>query len=78
MDSRLLMLINMKSGTKSSKNNLLDAIDVFCKHGYTVTTYITQKANDAYEYLLNNQIEYDIHDNNPDILLHWQLHQIDV
>ena len=54
------MLINMKSGTKSSKNNLLGAIDVFCKYGYTVTTYITQKANDAYEYLLNNQIEYDI------------------
>lgn len=50
----------MKSGIKNSKNNLLDAIDVFCKNGYDVTTYVTQKRNDAYEYLMNNKVKYDI------------------
>lgn len=50
----------MKSGIKNSKNNLLDAIDVFCKNGYDVTTYVTQKRNDAYEYLMNNTVKYDI------------------
>jgi len=54
------MIINMKSGIKNSKNNLLDAIDVFCKNGYDVTTYVTQKRNDAYEYLMNNTVKYDI------------------
>ena len=57
---KILMIINMKSGVKNSKNNLLDAIDVFCKNGYDVTTYVTQKRNDAYEYLMNNKVKYDI------------------
>lgn len=57
---KILMIINMKSGIKNSKNNLLDAIDVFCKNGYDVTTYVTQKRNDAYEYLMNNKVKYDI------------------
>lgn len=57
---KLLMIINMKSGVKNSKNNLLDAIDVFSKNGYDVTTYVTQKRNDAYEYLKRNRIKYDI------------------
>ena len=46
---KLLMIINVHSGSKNSKNNLLEAIDVFCKHDYSVTTYIPQGVNDAYE-----------------------------
>lgn len=57
---KLLMIINAKSGVRNSKTHLIDAIDVFCKYGYTVTTYVTQKPNDAYEYLLKNEEKYDV------------------
>lgn len=56
----LLIIINKNSGVKNSKAHLLDAIDIFCKYGYTVTTYVTQKPNDAYDYLLKNEINYDV------------------
>ena len=58
--AKLLMIINNQSGVKNSKAGLLDAIDVFCEHGYDVTTYITQCKNDAYEYIRKNKIKYDI------------------
>ena len=54
------MIINIHSGLSNSKNHLLDALDVFCKNGYTVTTYITQAVNDAYEYLIKNKTKYEI------------------
>ncbi len=54
------MLINAHSGLKNSKAKLLDAIDVFCANGYEVSVYVTQAANDAYEYLKRNRIRYDI------------------
>ncbi|MBR4462745.1 MAG: YegS/Rv2252/BmrU family lipid kinase [Erysipelotrichaceae bacterium] len=57
---KLLMLINARSGMKNSKAKLLDAIDVFCAHGYAVTVYVTQAPNDAYEYLKHNKVRYDI------------------
>ena len=57
---KLLMLINARSGLKNSKAKLLDAIDVFCAHGYAVTVYVTQAPNDAYEYLKHNRIRYDV------------------
>lgn len=54
------MIINAKSGIKNSKANLLDVIDVFCRYGYTVTTYVTQRPNDAYKYIMENRIKYDL------------------
>ena len=57
---KLLMIINNNSGLKNSKAGLLDAIDVFCANGYSVTTYITQKQNDAYDYLMKNRIDYEV------------------
>ncbi len=57
---KLLMLINARSGMKNSKANLLSVIDIFCRNGYDVSVYVTQKHNDAYEYLMKNRIRYDI------------------
>ena len=57
---KLLMIINAHSGLKNSKAHLLDVIDLFCRNGYTVTTYVTQKKDDAREYLLKNRIPYDV------------------
>ena len=54
------MIINARSGTKNSKAHLLEVIDIFCRNGYTVTTYVTQKKDDAREYLLKNRIRYDV------------------
>lgn len=54
------MIINNHSGVKNSKAGLLDAIDVFCAHDFDVTTYITQKKNDAYEYIKKNKTKYEI------------------
>lgn len=54
------MLINLKSGLKKSKSQLLQAIDVFCSYGYEVQTYITQAKNDAYDYLMKRSDDYDI------------------
>ena len=57
---KLLMLINARSGLKNSKNRLVDVIDVFCSNGYDVTCYVTQKRNDAYDYLMRNRVRYDV------------------
>jgi len=57
---KLLLLINARSGTRNSKNHLLDAIDIFCQHGYDVTTYVTQSHNDANRYLKTCKVKYDI------------------
>lgn len=54
------MIINNQSGLRNSKVGLLDAMDVFCAHGYDVTTYITQRKNDAYEYIKKNKVKYEI------------------
>lgn len=57
---KLLMIINNHSGLKNSKQNLIDAMEVFCKNGYTITTYLTQGPNDACEYVRKNRNKYDI------------------
>lgn len=56
----MLMIINNHSGSWNSKNHLLDAIEIFCKNGYVVTTYITQGVNDACDYLIKNKVAYDV------------------
>ena len=57
---KLLMLINAKSGLKNSKAHLIDVLDIFCREGYEVTGYVTQRKNDAYEYLMKNEVKYDV------------------
>lgn len=54
------MLINNHSGLSNSKQHLLDAMEVFCKNGYTITTYLTQGVNDACEYLKKDKTKYDV------------------
>ena len=50
----------MHSGLKNSKNQLLDAMDVFSKNDYSITTYITQGIGDATNYLKKDKTKYDI------------------
>lgn len=57
---KLLMIINNHSGLKNSKVELIDAMEVFSKSGYEVTTYCTQGVNDAYNYLKKNKIKYEV------------------
>ncbi len=57
---KLLLLINAHSGVKNSKANLVSVIDIFCHHGYEVSAYVTQKQNDAYEYLMKSRVKYDV------------------
>lgn len=57
---KLLMLINAKSGLKNSKSNLLSVMDIFCRNGYDLSVYVTQKPNDAYEYLMKSRVKYDV------------------
>lgn len=54
------MIINTHSGLKNSKNQLLDAMEVFSKYGYSITTYVPQGVNDAYNYLKKDKTKYDI------------------
>ena len=54
------MLINAKSGLRNSKSDLLNVMDIFCRNGYDLSVYVTQKENDAYEYLMKNRIAYDV------------------
>ena len=54
------MIINNHSGLKNSKQQLLDAMEVFCKHGYSITTYLTQGVNDACNYLKKDKTKYEI------------------
>lgn len=54
------MIINMRSGLKNSKNQLLDAMNVFSKNDYSITTYITQGVGDATNYLKKNKTKYDV------------------
>ena len=57
---KLLMLINAHSGVRNSKAKLIDALDIFSAHGYDVSVYVTQKKNDAYDYLLKCKESYDV------------------
>lgn len=50
----------MKSGVKKSKEHLLEAMEVFSKNGYLITTYITQKTGDATEFLKKDKTKYEI------------------
>ncbi|MBR0419963.1 MAG: YegS/Rv2252/BmrU family lipid kinase [Erysipelotrichaceae bacterium] len=57
---KLLLLINPHSGLRNSKAKLIDVMDIFCAHGYNISVYVTQKKNDAYEYLMKSRTNYDL------------------
>lgn len=57
---KILMIINNHSGLKNSKHELLDAMEIFCKYGYTITTYLTQGVGDACDYIKKNKVKYDV------------------
>jgi len=57
---KVLTIINPSSGTWNSKLHIIDVLSVFSKHGYTVETYITQAAGDAYNHVKNIKTKYDI------------------
>ena len=57
---KVLLLINARSGLKNSKNHVVDVIDIFCKKGYEVSARVTQGENDAYNYLMDHQGQYDL------------------
>ena len=57
---KALMIINLHSGLKNSKSDVLDVIDVFCHYGYSVTTYVTQSKGDTFDYIHRNRISYDL------------------
>lgn len=54
------MIINNQSGLTNSKTSILDAMEVFCKNGYTITTYLTQGPNDACNYIKKDRNKYEI------------------
>lgn len=57
---KLLAILNPKSGLSSSKAQFIDALEVFSKYQYDVEVYITQRKNDAFDYLTKNKKKYDV------------------
>lgn len=57
---KMIMIVNPKSGIKNSKSQLVDAISVFNKYGHSTEIYITQFQNDAYYFLKNSKVKYDV------------------
>ena len=58
--TRLLLIINPKSGKGTIRSNLLEITDVFIKEGYDVTIYISQKVRDAREKVKKAARYYDL------------------
>ncbi len=56
----MLFVINPISGKMKLKNELLDVLDLFTKSGYQVEVFITQKAFDARDIVLERKGSYDI------------------
>lgn len=59
MSNKLLLIINPNSGKGNIKNSILKIIDTFVKDEWTVSVHTTQRANDAYEYVRDNGINFD-------------------
>ena len=57
--SRLLLIVNPKSGKMKMQNNLLSVVNIFSEAGYTVTVYPTKCRLDATEYAKIHAKEYD-------------------
>lgn len=59
MDKRLLIILNPHSGKGKIKTKILDIIDIFIKDGWNPYVYITQGANDAFEFVKEKGFEFD-------------------
>ncbi len=58
--SKLLFIVNPKSGKGQIKNHLLDILDYFTKAGYEPTVCITQKKGEATELVARKGLDYDL------------------
>lgn len=58
--TRLLLIINPKSGKGTIRSRLLEVTDIFIKEGYDVTIYISQKVGDAREKVERVARYYDL------------------
>ncbi len=58
--TRLLLIINPKSGKGTIRSRLLDVTDIFIKEGYDVTIYISQQRGDARHKVEKTARYYDL------------------
>jgi len=56
---KILFIVNPNSGVRSSKNNLIDALDVFSKNDIDVEVYVTQTIDDCYKKVKERGSEFD-------------------
>ena len=57
---KALFIVNPNAGKMAIKENLIDILSKFNARGYVTTVYITQKANDATEYIRERGEGYDL------------------
>ncbi|MGI5888805.1 MAG: diacylglycerol/lipid kinase family protein [Oscillospiraceae bacterium] len=57
---RMLFVINPKAGVAAVRENVLDIIGIYCRAGYDVSTYVTEKRKDATQYVTECGADYDI------------------
>ncbi|MEF2824755.1 MAG: YegS/Rv2252/BmrU family lipid kinase [Peptococcaceae bacterium] len=55
-----LFIVNPNAGKMAMRENLLDVLSKFNAHDYKTTVYITQKANDATEYIQTHGEGHDL------------------
>ncbi len=58
--SRLLLVVNPKSGRMKMKNYLLQVVSIFCDAGYSVSVYTTKDRLDATQFTEKNAKNYDL------------------
>lgn len=57
---KALFIVNPNAGKMAIKENLIDILGKFNARGYITTVYITQKANDAKDYIQYHGVGYDL------------------
>lgn len=60
MKNKMFFIFNPHSGKALIKNRLLDILNIFTKHGRTVTVHPTQNTEDAYNTVREIGAEYDL------------------
>lgn len=60
MSQKLLLIINPKSGKKSSKTSTMEMVDRFIKQGYRVEIYVTQFNGDGEKMARDHGEEFDL------------------
>lgn len=57
---RVLILINLNSGKKNSKESVLDALNMFSANNYQMEIYLSQKLMDVTRYIEENGEKFDV------------------